>query len=110
MADTTDSFDPTNTAAGAASKLDTLTGTTADKRADFIAKAQEALTDVVATAVDKVKANPKIAAAIAAGATAAVAGAAFGATKLAKGAKAPAKPRTTTTKRAPAKRTPTAKK
>ena len=83
--------------------LDTLTGTTADDRADLISKAQEAISGAVETAVNAVKANPKTAAAIAAGATAAVAGAAYGATKLGKSDKPAAKSRTTT-KRAPAKK------
>ena len=82
-------------------------GANATDRQAFIAKAQETLSDAVAAAVDAVKANPKTAAAIAAGATAAVAGAAYGATKLV--GKAPAKPRAPA-KRAPAKRTPAAKK
>lgn len=87
-----------------ASTLDKVTNTTPEKRADFIAKAQETLSEAVSTAIDAVKANPKTTAAIAAGATAAVAGAAYGATKLAK-TKAPAKPRAAA-KRAPAKRAP----
>lgn len=49
---------------------------------NFVASAQETLTGAAGSVVDKVKENPKAAAAIAAGAVAAVAGAAFGVTKL----------------------------
>ncbi len=95
-------------ATGEASTIDKITKTTAEDRADFIAKAQETLSGAVATAVDAVKANPKTAAAIAAGATAVVAGAAYGATKLAN-TKTSSKPGTNA-KDAPGKRTPAANK
>ncbi len=48
----------------------------------FLGKAQEALTDAVDTVVEAVKEHPITAASIAAGATAAVAGAAYGVSKL----------------------------
>jgi hypothetical protein len=48
----------------------------------FLSKAQEALTDAVDTVVEAVKEHPITAAGIAAGATAAVAGAAYGASRL----------------------------
>ncbi len=48
----------------------------------FLSRAQDALTDAVDTVVDAVKEHPITAASIAAGATAAVAGAAYGASKL----------------------------
>ncbi|MBM3927647.1 MAG: hypothetical protein FJ335_04205 [Sphingomonadales bacterium] len=80
---------------------DTKSVTTTEGREALLANAQDAVSDAVHTAVDKVKANPKTAAAIAAGATAVIAGAVYGATKLAE-SKSGTK---TTTKRAPAKRT-----
>ena len=48
----------------------------------FLGKAQEAVTDAVGTVVEAVKEHPITAAGIAAGATAAVAGAAYGVSKL----------------------------
>lgn len=77
MANTTDTNAQGTTAGG----KDSLT--TTEGRQALFNNAKEAVTDAVQTAVDAVKANPKTAAAIAAGATAAVAGAAYGATKLA---------------------------
>ncbi len=77
--------------------------TTTEGRQALFANAKDAVTDAVQTAVDAVKANPKTAAAIAAGATAAVAGAAYGATKL---SASKSSNDTATKKPAPAKRTP----
>ncbi len=76
--------------------------TTTEGRQALFANAKEAVTDAVQTAVDAVKANPKTAAAIAAGATAAVAGAAYGATKLSASKSTTTAPKKDT----PAKRTP----
>ncbi|KQN26472.1 hypothetical protein ASE86_10225 [Sphingomonas sp. Leaf33] len=85
--------------------------TTTEGRQALFANAKEAVTEAVQSAVEAVKANPKTAAAIAAGATAAVAGAAYGATKLSAAKATPAKSTTTAPKRrAPAKRTTTAAK
>ncbi len=77
MANTND----TNAGAGTAQNSESLT--TTEGRQALFNTAKDAVTDAVQSAVDAVKANPKTAAAIAAGATAAVAGAAYGATKLA---------------------------
>ncbi|WP_294289997.1 hypothetical protein [uncultured Sphingomonas sp.] len=86
---------------------DTSSVTTTEGRQALFNTAKDAVTEAVQTAVDAVKANPKTAAAIAAGATAAVAGAAYGATKLAtsKSSGSTAK-KSTPAKRAPAKRAP----
>ncbi|WP_326524086.1 hypothetical protein [Sphingomonas sp.] len=107
MTDTTATFDTTAKIAATEeqSRLDRLTNTTAEERQAFVNKAQETLASAVHTAVDAVKANPRTAAAIAAGATAAVAGAAYGATRLGK-----TKSTTATTRKAPARRTAATKK
>lgn len=86
-------YNATNTAT--ADKT-TTTDAAIDAAKGFIAQAQETLSDAVSTVVEKVKENPKAAAAIAAGAAATVAGAAYGVTKLREG--------DTTPKRTPAKK------
>ena len=100
---TPDFSDPRRSSAPA---IDRLTGTTAENRAAFFEDAKGRLNDAVTSAVAAVKENPKAAAAIAAGATVAVAGAAYGATRLAKtnGSRAPAKTRTPSRRKAPAKK------
>ncbi|HET9510553.1 MAG TPA: hypothetical protein VFO80_05325 [Sphingomonas sp.] len=80
---------------------DTSSVTTTEGRQALFNTAKDAVTEAVQTAVDAVKANPKTAAAIAAGATAAVAGAAYGASKLSAAKSGTAAPK----KRAPAKST-----
>jgi hypothetical protein len=57
----------------------------------FLGKAQEAVTEAVGTVVEAVKEHPITAAGIAAGATAAVAGAAYGVSKLTGSDDGPAK-------------------
>lgn len=56
-----------------------------DTAKTLVASAQETVTGAAGSVVDKVKENPKAAAAIAAGAVAAVAGAVYGVTKLREG-------------------------
>jgi hypothetical protein len=67
----------------------TTTDAAIDAAKGFIAQAQETLSEAVSTVVEKVKENPKAAAAIAAGAAATVAGAAYGVSKLREGDTAP---------------------
>lgn len=54
----------------------------AENEKSFLARAQEVIEDAVESTVDAVKEHPLAAAAIAAGAAVAVAGAAYGASKL----------------------------
>jgi hypothetical protein len=102
--------DTTTTTGDTATAMDRVTGTTADDRRAMFNKAQDAVTGAVQSAVEAVKANPKTAAAIAAGATAAVAGAAYGATKLATTKSSSTSRASGTTTRKPAAKRSTAKK
>ncbi len=93
MADTPNSTNSPNVSSTTdtpqdAGAIDRLTGTSAEDRKALFSDAQEKIGGVLSSAIDAVKNNPKTAAAIAAGATAAVAGAAYGATTLAKGSNA----------------------
>ncbi|WP_293989393.1 hypothetical protein [Sphingomonas sp.] len=78
--------------------------------AALLAKAQGAIGDGVTKTVKAAKNNPKVAAGVAVGAAATIAGGAYAASKIKSGKKAAAKPRTATAARKPAARKPAARK